>query len=102
VRKISPEILKQALVEVADSEWRKNKSYLDYLRDTRSERRDYQMLNIWEVKGRLATPVPGVVSLNGHEWLPKAVDSPQDLEIPGFQLVFEPPARVEIRASGPK
>jgi len=101
-KNISTEILQEALVQVADSEWRKNKSYVDYIRDTRSERRDYQMLNIWEVKGRPTTPVPGIVSANGQEWLARAVDSPQDIEIPGFQLVFEPPAIVEIRASSSK
>jgi ATPase family protein associated with various cellular activities (AAA) len=101
-RKISPEILKQALAQVADSEWRKNKSYLDYLRDTRSERRDYQMLNVWELKGSAEISVPGIVRANGHKWLAKAVDSLQDIEIPGFQLFFESPGHVEIRASSSK
>ena len=42
-KKISTPILKKALSKVGDSEWRKNKSYFDYLRETGSERRDYQM-----------------------------------------------------------
>ena len=51
-RKISSELLAKALGKVGDSEWRKNKSYFDFLRDTRSERRDYQMIN---VPGRVGT-----------------------------------------------
>lgn len=45
-RKISSQLLEKALSKVGDSEWRKNKSYFDFLRDTRSERRDYQMINV--------------------------------------------------------
>jgi hypothetical protein len=45
-RKISSQSLEKALSKVGDSEWRKNKSYFDFLRDTRSERRDYQMINV--------------------------------------------------------
>jgi len=45
-RTVSSKVLERALCEVGDSEWRKNKSYFDFLRDTRSERRDFQMLNI--------------------------------------------------------
>jgi len=45
-RKISSKLLEKALGKVGDSEWRKNKSYFDFLRDTRSERRDYQMINV--------------------------------------------------------
>jgi hypothetical protein len=51
-RKIPSQLLEKALGKVGDSEWRKNKSYFDFLRDTRSERRDYQMIN---VPGRLGT-----------------------------------------------
>jgi SpoVK/Ycf46/Vps4 family AAA+-type ATPase len=89
-------VLGQALDQVADTEWRKNKSYLDYVRDTRSERRDYQMLNVWEVSTNEKS-VPGLVERpNGLKWLPKAVDGPQYIEIPGFQLKFGHPGRVEI------
>lgn len=45
-RRISSQVLENALREVGDSEWRKNKSYFDFLRDTRSERRDHQMTNV--------------------------------------------------------
>jgi ATPase family associated with various cellular activities (AAA) len=45
-RTISSGMLEAALRKVADSEWRKNKSYFDFLRDMRSERRDYEMVNI--------------------------------------------------------
>jgi len=45
-RKISSQLLKRALGRVGDSEWRKNKSYFDFLRDMRSERRDYEMLTV--------------------------------------------------------
>ncbi|MFZ3214013.1 MAG: ATP-binding protein [Terriglobales bacterium] len=100
--KVSPDILRQALTHVADSQWRKGGSYVDYLRDAQSERRDYQMLNVWEVKGKTRKPVPGVVRANGLRWLPKAVDSLRDIEIPGFRLVPGAPGRVEIRASTSK
>jgi len=49
-RKITSLLLAKALRKVGDSEWRKNKSYFDFLRDTRSERRDYQMVG---VRGRV-------------------------------------------------
>jgi len=52
-KKISSQLLEEALGDVGDAEWRKNKSYFDFLRDTRSERRDFQMIN-----------VPGRVELN--------------------------------------
>jgi hypothetical protein len=94
---VSPELLRDGLMQVDDSEWRKNKSYLDYLRDTRSQRRDYQMLNVWEVSST-GESVPGVYSANKKKWLAKAVDSPQDIEIPGFQLTPSPPGCIEIRA----
>jgi SpoVK/Ycf46/Vps4 family AAA+-type ATPase len=45
-RTISSATLEAALRKVADSEWRKNKSYFDFLRDRRSERRDYEMVRI--------------------------------------------------------
>jgi len=45
-RKISSPLLERALGRVGDSEWRKNKSYFDFLRDMRSERRDYEMLTV--------------------------------------------------------
>jgi predicted ATPase len=98
-RQISRNVLKEALTQVADSEWRKNKSYADFLRDTRSERRDYQMLNVWEVTGGDETSVPGVDSVNGLRWLRKAADSPQQIEIPGFRFSFKSLGLVEIHPS---
>jgi SpoVK/Ycf46/Vps4 family AAA+-type ATPase len=98
-KEISRGVLKEALKQISDSEWRKNKSYLDFLRDTRSERRDYQMLNVWEVTSSSAAQVPGIDAVNGHRWLAKAVDSPQNIEIPGFQLSSKPLGLVEIHAS---
>jgi hypothetical protein len=50
-RKISSDLLTKALREIGDSEWRKNKSYFDFLRDMRSERRDYEMINM---RGRVS------------------------------------------------
>lgn len=94
---ISADILRQALEEVADSQWRKNKSYLEYVRDTKSERRDYQMLNVWEVKGALDPSVPGVVVANGLRWLRNAADSIADVSIPGFELIHAPLGGIEVR-----
>jgi hypothetical protein len=52
-RKISSQLLKEALGRVGDTEWRKNKSYFDFLRDMRSERRDYEMLTVpGRIKGK--------------------------------------------------
>lgn len=96
---ISLNILREALTQVADSQWRKNKSYADYLRDTQSERRDYQMLNVWELINSVKESVPGVVSANKLQWLARAVDSPKDIDTTGFQLRFEDRGRVEIRKS---
>lgn len=83
---ISTQTLKNALKKVADSEWRKNKSYADYFRDTQSERRDYQMLNIWEVRSGNRVALSEVQEGNGKKWLAKAADSPKDIQIPGFQI----------------
>ncbi len=96
---ISPDVLREALTQVADSQWRKNKSYLDYLRDTQSERRDYQMLNVWEVRKSKEVSVPGVVCANDVPWLSN-VESPKDIEMPGYELRFTDPGCVEIRPSG--
>lgn len=97
-RKVGSDILERALNEVADSEWRKNKSYVDYLRDTRSERRDYEMLKVWKFSGRTKKPVPGLILSNGSKWLVKTVDSPEEINIDGFQLSFKAGGRVAIRA----
>jgi SpoVK/Ycf46/Vps4 family AAA+-type ATPase len=43
-KRVSSQLLEKALRAVGDSEWRKNKSYFDFLRDMRSERRDYEMV----------------------------------------------------------
>jgi hypothetical protein len=101
---ISVGLLESALLEISDSEWRKNKAYADYLRDLRSERRDYQMLNVWEAdcdpaiskRGDPVDLVPGLKKGNGKYWLPKPTDSPTDIEIPGFVLQPNPPGRVRI------
>jgi hypothetical protein len=95
---IDAKLLEEALKQIDDSEWRKNKSYVDYLRDRRSERRDYQMLNVWEVKGDLAALPPEVETLNGRKWLARAADAPTDVKIPGFETHPVPPGAVEIRA----
>jgi ATPase family associated with various cellular activities (AAA) len=92
---ISSDIIVAALKEVTDSEWRKNKSYLDYLRDTRSERRDYQMLNVWEAITE-ETSVPGVEILSTGKWIEKVGDSSKDVKIPNFNLSFELPGLVKI------
>jgi SpoVK/Ycf46/Vps4 family AAA+-type ATPase len=99
---ISAEILREALNGVADLEWRKNKSYLDFVRDTGLERRDFQMLNVWEVKKMPETLVPGVASENGSNWLAQTADSLKDVKIPGFDLLPVTSGRVEIRVATPK
>lgn len=98
---ISADLLRDALNDVADTEWRKNNSYLDYFRDTLSERRDYQMLDIWEVKGALKASVPHVVVANGSKWLAKTADSLKDIKIPGFELLPVPRGGVQIRVTDP-
>ena len=100
--KIDADLLKAALKQIDDSEWRKNKSYVDYLRDRRSERRDYQMLNVWEVRGSNEASPPGVVAFNGSKWIVKAADAPNEIKIEGFELLPAPPGGVEIRALVPK
>jgi SpoVK/Ycf46/Vps4 family AAA+-type ATPase len=97
--RVSQDIVRQALMEVADSEWRKNKSYSDFLRDRLSERRDYQMLNVWEVKTDIVDAIPGVEIKNEKKWISKAVDSVTDIKIPGFELDPRGPGLVEIRAA---
>ncbi len=103
-KSISTQTLAEALVEVADSEWRKNKSYFDYIRDTKSERRDYQMPNVWEVTNQPEEETPGLVRKNNKTWLIRAVDSKEDVQIPGFNLKFSIPGRVSIEpeATRPK
>jgi hypothetical protein len=98
-RRISVEMLRTVLNQIADSEWRKNKSYSDFLRDIQCERRDYQMLNVWEVVGKATDSVPEIHQENGRNWLAKATDVPRDVAISGFELHFEPFGRVYIRPS---
>jgi hypothetical protein len=103
-RTISAQTLRNGLIKIADSQWRKNKSYSDYFRDTQSQRRDYQMLNVWEIKGDADFAKLsgfGVVCRNGVYWLPKAVDSLDEIKIPGFDLISKSPGCIEIRASAP-
>jgi hypothetical protein len=91
-----------ALMRIDDSEWRKNKSYVDFLRDGRSERRDYQMLNVWQVAKESALVVPELVGANGSEWLCKAVDTPQEIQLAGLELHFHSPGLVKISSSNSK
>jgi hypothetical protein len=95
---VSAEMLREALRNIADSQWRKNKSYADYLRDQKSERRDYQMLKAWEVHKESAdVSAPEISTLNGQRWLTKAVNSLRDIKISGHELALEPPGSVKIR-----
>jgi predicted ATPase len=96
LQSISTKVLEDALVKIADSEWRKNKSYFDYIRDTKSERRDYEMSNVWEVINQPLPEIPELVKTNGKTWLVRAVDSKADIQIPGFNLNFANPGRVSI------
>jgi hypothetical protein len=90
-------VLKQALQLVADSQWRKNRSYVDYMRDRLSERRDYQMLRIWEVLAEsINRSSSTAVTRNGGTWLAGAADSLKDFAIEGCELVPEPPGSVKI------
>lgn len=99
---ITVDVLRTALGHLADSEWRKNKSYADYFRDVGSERRDYQMLDVWETDLRSDTFFSDLDDANGAVWLRKAVDRPQEIKIPGFQLVFEPHGRVKLLPTSSK
>ncbi len=99
---ISSDMIVAALRDVADSEWRKNKSYLDYLRDTRSERRDYQMLNVWEAMAKVKVSAPEIREANGISWLAKAADLPQEIRIAGFRIGPSLRGRVEISPEKPQ
>ena len=58
-KRIFSQLLGKALRAVGDSEWRKNKSYFDFLRDMRSERRDYEMIMIpGHIKTNASKPIP--------------------------------------------
>ncbi|MGB8131904.1 MAG: ATP-binding protein [Candidatus Angelobacter sp.] len=96
--RISQEILREALMQVDDSEWRKNKSYADYLRDRLSERRDYQMLNVWEVHTDIGAPIVGVEVKNNKKWISSAVNSIKDVELPGYELRPAGLGIVDLRA----
>jgi hypothetical protein len=99
---ISVETLRLALTEIADSQWRKNKSYVDYERDEKSERRDYQMLKTWQVLAESVNgPTPGATIRGDQTWLSKAVDSPSDIEIEG-RLVQEASGGVLIVSDSPE
>jgi hypothetical protein len=101
-RNISNDVLQEALTKITDSQWRKNKSYADYFRDTQSERRDYHMLKIWKLVGEMVEPLTGIIKLNDKVWLAKAVDSLKDIDIPGFDLLSRPEGCVELRPSKTK
>jgi hypothetical protein len=99
---ISTETLGEALYEIDDSQWRKNKSYADYARDENSERRDYQMVKAWEVLAQSVNgPSSGVTTLNGREWLSRPVESLNDIEIKDCKLLAEPPGSVLILSKQP-
>ncbi len=95
--RISEAILRDALMQVEDSEWRKNKSYSDFLRDNLSERRDYQMLNIWQVDTEIPNGISGVQTKNNRKWISGAVETPTQIKIPGFELYPTGLGRVKIR-----
>jgi hypothetical protein len=97
-RKITNDILRRALANVSDSVWRKNKNYSDYLRDIKSERRDYKMLRVWQCTRSVKKPLPGLTPSNGSLWLDRAVDSLNDIDFSGFQLKAKPPGRVHLRS----
>jgi hypothetical protein len=97
-RTITPDVLRKALTKVADSEWRRNKSYIDDVRDGKSERRDYQMLSVWKLAGRTGL-ANKVVEVNGARWLAEPVESLKNMNLPGFRLLPRPRGRVEIRPS---
>jgi predicted ATPase len=96
---ISTELLGEALKSVDDSEWRKNKNYLDFLRDIRSERRDYQMPNAWRVISQKTDGIPDLTLANDTVWLQRAVDSHREIALPGYDLKFHERGTVSIRKS---
>lgn len=95
---VSSQLLRDALKQVADSEWRKNKSYVDYLRDTKSERKDYQMLNIWKVNLEPLKQVLGLKFANGTDWLPIPAGAPAPIDTSSFNLQFDDFGCVQITA----
>lgn len=99
---ISTDRLRSALQEVVDSEWRKTKSYVDYLRDEKSGRRDYQMMNIWQVDPELPdTSAPaGVFRSNGLQWFQSVEDKPEKIRVAGYELTFKPLGSVTMRTRG--
>lgn len=99
LEKIDASLLKEALTQIDDREWRKNKSYVDYLRDRRSERRDYQMLNVWKVESSEEISIAQVTPSNGARWLSAAADSIKDIKILGLDLISSPPGSVKIQRS---
>jgi hypothetical protein len=94
--KIDENLLARALAQIDESEWRKNKSYVDDLRDRRSERRDYQMLNVWNIRNGDKISAAQRAALNDSKWLVKAADSLKDIKIQGIDLVPSPPGGVAI------
>jgi ATPase family protein associated with various cellular activities (AAA) len=99
---VSTPVLEMALGQIADSEWRKRKSYIDYLRDARSARRDYQMLNAWEIVGATEASAPEIQEANDKKWLTKAVDALKDIRIPGFEIRDLDSGSVEVLKKEPK
>jgi hypothetical protein len=94
---ISATMLKQALKEIADSQWRKNKSYEDYARDKNSERRDYQMKRVWEVKPG-STVCSFTILKNGRRWITEKVDTVEDIKTKECRLIAQSPGSVLLLA----
>jgi hypothetical protein len=101
-RYVSNDNLKAALLKVDDSQWRKNESYSDYLRDVQSERRDYQMLNVWECINKTTKATPGLISSNERLWLARPMESLKEIDIRGYELQSRPLGRVRLRVTSSK
>ena len=97
-RTISNDTLREALRSVSDSQWRKNKSYSDYLRDIESERKDYQMVNVWELSGKNIPEAEEIVARNEKHWLVKPGESLSDVFIKGFKPRPTSPGHVRLQA----
>jgi hypothetical protein len=93
---ISAATLKQGLAEIADSQWRKNKSYEDYGRDKNSERRDYQMTRVWEVLPASTHTCSITEERNDRKWIRAAVDSIGDIKTKECKLHPQPPGSVLV------
>jgi hypothetical protein len=99
---IATPVLKDALEQVADSQWRKNKSYADFDRDKRSERRDYEMIKAWEVLVQPSSgPITEISVSNDRGWMVGAVNSLTDIKIEKCTLSSEVAGSVRVLHSEP-